>query len=275
MTRYVKGHKAREIKAKLAGLDPDELPSVDEAKQIMRDRLDRDRGEGQNKGGDDQGDVITAERAAQMREALERELDALDAARRAVLTEKEQEMLTRQQGERMQLHAAQLSESRRFGFRVRRAVADLIDKTPALRSVLGPLQKKTGLDPADRHNAEKDALAKRHDRERADIERRKRAATRLSTRERQSLEKRLAREVREARKLEQVARQEFARQAQERGAAPADMRTKALERGDLREGFNDAAEFAEGIEHVDDDGEEGQAQQLGAVGIDCKTSDLI
>ena len=249
LTRYVKGHKAREIKAKLAGIDPADLPSVDQAKQIMRDRLTRDRGEGQAQAGDDQGEAVNAEKIAQMREALERELAGLDAARRAAITEIEQELLTRQQGERMQLHAAQLSESRRWSFRFRRKVADLIDKTPGLRSVLGPLQKKAGLNPADRHKAEKDALATRHDRERADIERRKRAADRLATRERQSLEKRLAREVQEARKLEQTARQ-----AQDRQVEPTEMK-----RGDLREGFNDAAEFAEGIELVDDDGEEEQA----------------
>lgn len=249
LTRYVKGHKAREIKAKLAGLDPADLPSVDQAKQIMRDRLARDRGEGQNKGGDDESEAVSSKKITQMREALERELAGLDAARRAAITEKEQEVLTRQQGERMQLHAAQFSESQRWGFRVRRKVADLIDKTPGLRSVIGPLQKKAGLDPADRHKTETDALAARHYRERSDIERRKRAADRLATRERQSLEKRLARDVREAQKLEQAARQ-----AQERHVDPTD-----TQRGDLREGFNDAAEFAEGIELLDNDGEEEQA----------------
>ncbi len=34
--------KAREIKAKFAGLDPVDLPSVDQAKQIMRDFATRD-----------------------------------------------------------------------------------------------------------------------------------------------------------------------------------------------------------------------------------------
>lgn len=259
LTRYVKGYKAREIKAKLAGLDPADLPSVDQAKQIMRDRLARDRSEAQQQGGDDQGEAVTAGRIAQMRQAMERELAGLDAKRRAEIMEREQAMLTRQQGERMQLHAAQLSESRRWGFRVRRKVADLIDKTPGLRSVLGPLQKKAGLDPAERHAAEKDALATRHDRERADIGRRKRAADRLATRERQSLEKRLAREMREAQQLELAARQELERQAENRRVDPTDMPTRTLERGDLREGFNESAEFVEGIELVDDDGEEEQA----------------
>ena len=38
LTRYVKGHSAKEIKAKLAALAPEQLPSVDQAKEIMRQR---------------------------------------------------------------------------------------------------------------------------------------------------------------------------------------------------------------------------------------------
>ena len=39
LTRYVKGHTAKEIKAKLAALKPEELPSVDQAKEMMRQRV--------------------------------------------------------------------------------------------------------------------------------------------------------------------------------------------------------------------------------------------
>lgn len=38
LTRYVKGHKAKDIKAKLADIVPDQLPTVDQAKELQRQR---------------------------------------------------------------------------------------------------------------------------------------------------------------------------------------------------------------------------------------------
>lgn len=60
---------------------------------------------------------------------------------------------------------------------------------PALRSVIGHIQKLTHLDPRERHQLESEALARRHAREKLDIERRRRMNAAIETRERQSLEK--------------------------------------------------------------------------------------
>ena len=133
--------------------------------------------------------LAKAERLAEFRRQKEEGLAEKQAARRLEVQQAEQQLFTRQQAERLALHAAQKSESRGFLFRVRSAVADLIRRTPGLRSVLSHIQKMTHLDPKERHRLENEALARRHAREKRDIERRRRTLARLETRERQSLEK--------------------------------------------------------------------------------------
>lgn len=183
LSRYVKGHSAKQIRARLAPLTPEQLPSVDEAKEIVRQRKQaQDERQREQKARDkDRLDEILKER----QEAL----DEAHQARRADLAGKEQDLLIRQQHERLTLEAAQKLDSERLGFRARRYVAELIAKTPVLRSVLGPDQKITGIDPRVRQVKERTALARRHERERADIARSKRLLAKLENRERQSLEK--------------------------------------------------------------------------------------
>ncbi len=246
LTRYIKGHKARDIKAKLAGLEPDDLPSVDQAKTLIKDRARQKQSEGKaqvegNNGEGNSGEGTGVDLAA-MRKSLERGLAEKNARRGARLQAKEQQMLTRQQSERLALHRAQLRESKRLGFRARRAVADLIGKTPGLRSVLGPLQRRTHLDPAERHKKEDEALKRRHDLEKKDAARHKRVAERLQTRERQALERRMKRAALKAQSPEQPLRLEFAAAAQGvRARQDSD-----LPKGKVSEQFNDAGEFSEG-----------------------------
>jgi len=124
-------------------------------------------------------------------------------------------MLTRQQAERLALHAAQKSEAEGLLFRVRSVVAELIGRTPGLRSVLGHIQKMTHLDPHERHRLEDDALARRQSREKLEIERRKRFQFRIEKREALSREKALRREQRLAHEaqLERIRTAEQARTA--------------------------------------------------------------
>ena len=143
------------------------------------------------------------------RKAKEDALAAKQAARRLEVRQAEQELLIRHQAERLALHAAQKSESRGFLFRVRSAVADLIGRTPGLRSVLSHIQKMTHLDPKERHTLENEALARRHARERREIERRNRFLARVEKREQRSLERALLREQR----LQEAARLEAAQAA--------------------------------------------------------------
>jgi hypothetical protein len=148
------------------------------------------------------------ERLAEFRRQKEEGLAEKQAPRRLEEQQAEQQLFTRQQAERLALHAAQESESRGFLFRVRSAVADLIRRTPGLRSVLSHIQKKAHLDPKERHRLENEALA-RHAREKRDIERRRRTLDRLETRERHSLEK----AVKPEQRLQEAARLERERTA--------------------------------------------------------------
>lgn len=279
LTRYVKGHKAGAIKKKLAPLTPEQLPSVDEAKELVRRRMqaqeERQRdlsAEALAKAEQQQEQARTddVERDRQRLEALRRqkegELAERAAARALELRQAEQELLTRQQHERLALHAAQKSERSGFLFRVRSAVADLIRRTPALRSVIGHIQKLTHLDPRERHQLESEALARRHVREKLDIERRRRTNAAIETRERQSLEKfmrkaqrlqeaaRLERKrtAEQARKVDNKARQDFFDAARDLGL----WKHKQFKDGELSEGFNDAAEFVEGADKGGDDEED-------------------
>ena len=184
------------------------------------------------------------------------------AARRLEIRQAEQELLTRQQAERLALHAAQKSEAEGILFRVRSAVADLIGRTPGLRSVLGHIQQMTGLDPRERHRLENDALARRHAREKLEIERRKRFQAHIEKREALSREKALRREQRLAQeaRLEQERTSEQARGVDNKAmqdfydAAHDDglWKHKEFEDGELSESFNDAAEFKQGGNNSDD-----------------------
>jgi hypothetical protein len=264
LTRYVKGHKAGAIKTKLAPLTPEQLPSVDEAKELVRRRAQA-QGEAQRE--QQQARTGDVERERQRLEALRRQKESELAERAAVraleLQQAEQELLTRQQQERLALHAAQKSESSGFLFRVRSAVADLIRRTPALRSVIGHIQKLTQLDPRERHQLESEALARRHAREKLDIERCRRMNAAIDTRERQSLEKfmRKAQRLQEAARLERERATEQARTVDNKAMqdfhdAARDLglwKERQFKEGELRETFNDAAEFAEGADKGGDD----------------------
>jgi hypothetical protein len=137
-----------------------------------------------------------------------------------------------------------------------RRVADLISERLALRSVLGHITEKAGLDPRDRHRLEQQALARRHARERVALAGRKRAIEKIEKRERASLERDLKREM-----LQRMVRQEQLRAAAKakgldtREAADI-LRTdpRLLEEYAFQDEFNHEAA---GDHHYDDDGDHG------------------
>jgi len=138
---------------------------------------------------------------------------------------------------------------------MRSAVADLIGRTPGLRSVLSHIQKLTHLDPKERYRLESAALARRHAREKLDIERRKRLHARIETREKQALQKALHRKARQARKADNKERQDFYAAARDQGS----WRKKEFKEGDMTVEFNEAAEFVEGADRAADDGDDEHA----------------
>lgn len=234
VTRHVKGHAPKHVRARLAALKPEDLPSADEAKEMMRQRIqaqDEQRRD-QETAAEIQAETEARKAREEMRKAKDAELNAKQAARRLEVRQAEQELLIRHQAERLALHAAQKSESRGFLFRVRSAVADLIGRTPGLRSVLSYIQKKTDLDPQVRHSLENEALARRHARERRDIDRQNRFLARVEKREQRSLERSLLREQR----LQEAARLEA-----EWAAKIAEARD--WQEGELQEKFDAAAGF--------------------------------
>jgi hypothetical protein len=257
LTRYVKGHKASAVKERLATLAPDTLPDVEQAREMLQQRAQAKA--------DLAREQEQARIEARRREAM-RALTQKHEARRLEVRQAEQELLVRLQGERLALHAAQESEARGFLFRVRSAVADLIARMPGLRSVLSHIQKMTQLDPKERHRLEREALDRRHARERKDFDRRKRVLDRLETREIASLERALRRELREMQleldlshtaaealsRADNRAMQDFHDAARDQGL----WRKREFREGDLTVGFNDAAEFVEGAGKGggDDDG---------------------
>ena len=246
LTRYVKTHAAKDIKARLAPLSPEDLPTVDQAKEIVRRRRQaQEEGEGERQ----------RAQAEQRRRKAKEALAEQHAERRAELLQKEQELLTRQQQEKLSLHAAQAREASGLLFRMRSAVADLIGRTPGLRSVLGHIQKRTHLDPKERHALERAALTRRHAREKLDIERQKRLHARIETRENQALHKALHRKAQQTRKADNKERQEFYDAARDQGS----WRKREFKEGDMTVEFNDAAEFVEGADRVDDEGDDDRA----------------
>jgi hypothetical protein len=235
LSRYIKRHTAKQIKAKLDVLSPEQLPSADQAKELMRQRAQA-REELSSEA------MAKAERLAEFRRQKEEELAEKQAARRLEVQQAEQQLFTRQQAERLALHAAQISESGGFLFRVRSAVAELIRRTPGLRSVLSHIQKKTHLDPKERHRLEKEALARRHAREKRDIERRRRTLARIETRERRSLERAVERE----RRLQEAARLEVA-------PAATQIESRTWREGELQQEFDTAAGFDRVVQETGED----------------------
>ncbi len=197
LTRYIKGHRAKEIKAKLSTIKIENLPSVNQAKE-QKQLLNK---ENSNK----QDSEIQVEVENKLRQLLKEE----QALRKAKLISKEQGLLTKQASERLSLHQAQITERKNWLHKARNAVARFIEKTPALRSVLGSIQNKLHLDPNEKHEHENKALALRHSYEKKDIEREKKFLKAVEKCELRSLERKLKRQRLIASQKAKQARQEF------------------------------------------------------------------
>ncbi len=262
LSRYIDGQSAKQIKARLLPLTPQQLPSVDDAKEAMRQRQEAQQAKLDNRQQDKR--QLLQDRIEQELREREEDLAAQHAERRAALRDAEQELLIRHQHERLSLHAAQKSESSGVLFRARTAVADLIAKTPGLRAVLAPINRMTGIDPRLRQVMEREALARRHEREKVALEGKKRALARQETREKAGLRRLVTRELsshiaREwardnAHHLKDHAKQEFIDAARDQKL----WQRRAFQRGDMQKDFNDAAEFVEGA-HRDEEGGEDRA----------------
>lgn len=263
LTRYVKGVRAKEIKARLADLDIASLPNVAQAQEQAKARL-----AAQEERLREQQDVQHDRRHAddeRFKRSIDQKRTAMEARqreRRLEFVQAEQQVLTRHQDEKLALDAAQKSESGGLLFRMRARVADLISERPMLRSVLSHITEKAGLDPRDRHRLEQQALARRHARERVALAGRKRSVEKIAKRERASLERDLKQEM-----LQRMVRQEQLRAAAK--AEGLDAREAAhilhtdprlLEERAFQDEFNHEAA---GDHHYDDDDRSGDGDDDG------------
>ena len=279
LSRYVKGVPAKEIKARLAPIAAAGLPSVDQAReqvqaqhaaqqervreQAAQHEQTAEKAEAKHDAGQDQAKDMAddgaaesgGDDAARQSRSIDQKRAAMDARqrdRRLEFGQAEQVVLTRHQDEKLALDAAQKAESGGLLFRMRARVADLIAQRPALRSVLGHITEKTGLDPRERRRLEQQALARRHARERMALAGRKRAMEKIEHREKVSLERDLKREA-----LRRMLREEQMRAAMRAEGLAADeeraaLRTdpRLLEEGAFQDEFN---REAAGDHHYDDD----------------------
>lgn len=174
LARQIEGVKSRELAARLAPLAPADLPSVEQARADMRAR---------QKAADDAVGARVKRGVAEEVRALE----AKQAARRQPLEARHQTLLTVHASERLALAAAQHAEAQRPFTAAAMRVAALIQRTPGLRSVLAPILRSPAINPAVRHAQTREALRRRHEREKALVQRRLDILAKLEKRERSSL----------------------------------------------------------------------------------------
>jgi hypothetical protein len=188
LARQIDGVRTRELNAKLAQLRPEQVPSADQAMQAVRQqRAD--------------ADTLIDARVTRSMSDLSGKLDSRQAARRQKLDIRKQAMDTEHGGERMSLHAAHKSESGKPFARAAGAIFGLFDRVPGLRSVIAPLRRNPKINPSERHRIEREALERRHQRERFMLDRCYRALDRVDARERRSLETTIRRKIKAAENL--------------------------------------------------------------------------
>jgi hypothetical protein len=181
LARQIDGVRTRELKKKLASIDH-QLEGVDGVRAQVERREAAARARI-----DQRVSRAMAERAGK--------LAALHGARRHKLDGRAQEIATTHGSERMSLHAAHKAEAGKPFARAAGAIFALLDRVPGLRSVIAPLRRNPKLNPVERQRLEREALKRRHQRERLAVERRYKALARLEARERRSLETAVRRQV--------------------------------------------------------------------------------
>ena len=182
LARQIEGVKARELKTKLAPLEG-QLPTVDQVRILQRER------------GKAADDAIRARVRERIAEGL-KPLHAKQAARRLALDQREQRMFLAHASERFALSAAQLAERKNAFTGAAMLVFSLLERIPALRSVLAPILRNPNLNPNERQRRSSEALARRHTREKALSHRRKEFLDQLEARELRSLRADLTRRLR-------------------------------------------------------------------------------
>lgn len=184
LARQIDGAKTRDVKARLALLPPETLPTVEAAQAQQKARQqavdDRMREKARARGAKSAADLAARQQARRSR----------------VIEGKRQQLAVTHAAERMSLHAAQLAEDSKVFNIIAGKLFGLFERVPALRSVIGPLRRNPAINAAERHRLESEALDRRHARERYSIDRRAAALDMIETRERRGLIRDLVRQAR-------------------------------------------------------------------------------
>lgn len=205
LARQIDGARTKDVKARLAALPAENLPTVEAARaeQVARQRAVDER---------------LREKARQRGAKSAADLAAKQAVRRRqVIDERSQKLALTHASERTALHASHKGEDGRLFNVVAGKLFELLDRVPGLQSVVGHLRRNPTLNPAERHRLENEALDRRHERERKSIDRRAAALDMIETRERRSLIRDLVRETRVEDQLRRAQTEQREQQVRETG----------------------------------------------------------
>ena len=184
LARQIDGVKTRELKARLAGLPPVNLPDVEQARAQQAEH-DKALAERLREKARARGAKSTADLAAKQ-----------EARRRKIIDAKRQALEVIQRAEKLSLHATHKAEQGKLFNKLAGKVFALFDRVPALRSVILPLRRNPAINASERHRIESEALERRHAREHRSIDRRARALDMIDARERRGLIRDLVRQAR-------------------------------------------------------------------------------
>lgn len=184
LARQIDGARTKDVKARLAGVPAENLPTVEAAQtqQVARQQATDER---------------LREKARQRGAKSAADLKAKqEVRRRHQIDEKRQRLAVIHAAEGLALHAAQKAEDGKLFNIVAGKVFALFERVPALRSVIAHLRRNPAINAAERHRNEDEALDRRHDRERHSIDRRAAALDKIEARERRGLIRDLVRQTR-------------------------------------------------------------------------------
>lgn len=199
LARQIDGVRSRELKARLAGLPPVNLPNVEQARaqQAQHDKAlaERLREKARARGAKSAADLAAKQ----------------DARRRKIIDGKRQALEVIQRAEKLSLHAAHKAEQGKLFNKLAGRVFALVDRVPGLCSVILPLRRNPSINAEERHRIENEALERRHAREQRSVDRRARALDMIDARERRGLIRDLVRQTR----ADDIAREAQTRQRED------------------------------------------------------------
>lgn len=203
LARQIDGARTKDVKARLAALPAEVLPTVETA-------------QAQQKARQQAVDERLREKARQRGARSASDLKAKqETRRRRAIDAKRQQLAMLHASERLSLHAAHKAEQDRLFNVIAGKVFALFERVPALRSVIAHLRLNPAINTAERHRLENEALDRRHEREDRAIDRRAAALDKIEARERRGLIRDLVKQARVEDIQRQAQTEQRAREARE------------------------------------------------------------